>query len=90
MEIEDINKILMVISIVLLLTTGFFGYKYYSIDKEDSDKNKELNDAFSLGYNKSLIDVSQGQMQTGTILLWINDSIQIVSIQTLCIAGAGL
>lgn len=80
MEFEG-NQVMIVIAILLLLVAGFFGYKYYT---DKSDNEAKLNDAFSLGYNKSLIDVAQGQAQTGTIILWVNDTIKVVSLENIC------
>ena len=72
--------ILITIVVVLALVGGYFLYKNYD--------NKRLNEVFSLGYNKSLQDVAQGQTQTGSILTWQNNSIIIVSIQSICNGAA--
>jgi hypothetical protein len=68
--------ILIVFVIILALIGGYFLYKNYD--------NKKLNEAFGIGYNKSLLDVAQGQTQTGSILIWQNNSIQIANIQDIC------
>ncbi len=62
--------------IILAIIGGYFLYKNYD--------NNKLNNVFSLGYNKSLQDVAQGQTQTGSILTWQNNSIQVMSIQDIC------
>jgi predicted negative regulator of RcsB-dependent stress response len=76
---ENTQWIWFAIIIILLGTSVFFGYKYFT-DANDA----KLNDAFSLGYNKSLVDVSQGQAQTGSIILWVNDTIKVIEIKTVC------
>jgi hypothetical protein len=76
---ENTHWILIIVTILLLVAFGYFGYRGL-IDAND----KNLNDAFSLGYNKSLVDVAQGQSQTGTLIFWINNSIKVVSVETLC------
>lgn len=71
-----IIAILITVLIILLIIGGYFLYKNYD--------NKRLNEVYSFGYNRSLQDVAQGQTQTGSILTWQNNSIKIVSIQTIC------
>lgn len=73
--------ILITVVVILALIGGYFLYKNYD--------NKRLNEVFSLGYNKSLQDVAQGQTQTGSILTWQNNSIKIMSIQSICNSMAG-
>jgi hypothetical protein len=68
--------ILITVVIILALVGGYFLYKSYD--------NKRLNEAFSLGYNKSLQDVAQGQTQTGSVLTWQNNTIKIMSIKDIC------
>jgi hypothetical protein len=67
-----------VITVVVLgaLVGGYFLYKNYD--------NARLNTAYGLGYNQSLLDVAQGQTQTGSILTWQNNSIQVISIADVC------
>jgi hypothetical protein len=73
---------LLVVSIAIILILGIGGIVY--ITGENQTHDKELNDAFSLGYNKSLVDVAQGQSQTGTLIFWVNNSIKVISAETLC------
>jgi hypothetical protein len=73
--------ILITVVVILALVGGYFLYKNYD--------NKRLNEVFSLGYNKSLQDVAQGQTQTLSILTWDNNSIQIRSMQDICKQLAG-
>jgi hypothetical protein len=59
-----------------MILGSYFLYKNY--------ENKKLDNAYGLGYNKSLQDVAQAQTQTGNILTWNNNSIQTVNIQDIC------
>lgn len=77
----DFKKTIIAILIILLLIAGLLAYKYYSLN---SNQETELNNAFSLGYNKSLVDVAQGQSQTGTLIFWVNETIKVISVETLC------
>lgn len=67
-----------ILTLVLIgaLIGGYFLYKNYNNDK--------LDEAFMLGVNTSLMEIAQGQTQSGNILTWQNDSIQVVSIQDIC------
>lgn len=71
-----------VITVVIIgaLVGGYFLYKSYD--------NKKLNQAlvtgYGVGYNQSLQDVAQGQTQTGTILVWSDNSIQTRNVQDIC------
>lgn len=78
---KEKNNLFIGILILLLLLSGYFGYKYYSTK---NNQDTELNNAFSLGYNKSLVDVAQGQAQTGTIIVWVNETIKVISIESIC------
>jgi hypothetical protein len=73
-----ILAIIITVVVIGAIIGGYFLYKNYD--------NKRLNEVFSLGYNKSLQDVAQGQTQTGSILIWNaqNSSIMIRSIQDIC------
>jgi hypothetical protein len=81
MDFEDSKPIVIIAIILLLIVGGFFTYKYYTLN---NSQDIELNNAFSLGYNKSLIDVAQGQAQTGTIILWVNETIKVISLENVC------
>ena len=71
---------LIIVLILLALVGGFFLYK----SSNDKKLNQALVTGYGVGYNKSLEDVAQGQTQTGSILVWQNNSVQIVSIQDIC------
>jgi len=71
-----ILTIILTILIIVAIIGGYFLYKNYA--------DKKNGNIFSLGYNQSLVDVAQGQTQTGNILIWQNDSIQVRSIQDIC------
>ena len=75
-----ILAIIITVIIILILVAGYFLYNNYN--------NKRLNQAlvtgYGVGYNQSLQDVAQGQTQTGSILTWQNNSIQIMNIQDIC------
>lgn len=75
-----IITLLVVVLILLALVGGFFLYKNYN----DKKLNQALVTGYGIGYNKSLEDVAQGQTQTGSVLVWKNNSVQIVSIQEIC------
>jgi hypothetical protein len=72
--------ILIVVLVLVAIVGGYFLYKG-SMDKK---VNQALVAGYGIGYNKSLEDVAQGQTQTGSILVWQNNSIQIVNIQDIC------
>jgi hypothetical protein len=67
--------------VIVALIGGYLLYK--------NNETNKLNNAFSLGYNRSLQDVAQGQTQTGSILTWQNNSIQIMTIQDICGIATG-
>jgi hypothetical protein len=71
-----ILAIIITIAVILILVAVYLLYRNY--------ESKSLNEAFGIGYNQSLQDVAQGQTQTGSILTWQNNSIQVVSIQDIC------
>ena len=82
---DRVNKkvilaIIITLVIILAIIGGYFLYKNYD--------NKKLNGAavtgYGIGYNQSFQDVAQGQTQTGSILIWADDSIQVRSIQDIC------
>ena len=72
--------ILSVVLVIVAIVGGYFLYKS-SMDKK---VNQALVAGYGIGYNKSLEDVAQGQTQTGSILVWQNNSIQIVNIADIC------
>ena len=72
--------ILVVVLFLVAIVGGYFLYKSSS----DKKINQALLTGYGIGYNKSLEDVAQGQTQTGSILVWQNNSIQIVNIQDIC------
>jgi len=71
-----ILAIIITVIILLAIVAGYFLYKNF--------ENKRLNQAYSLGYNKSLQDIAQGQTQTGSILIWKDNSVQVVTLQDVC------
>lgn len=77
---KRIWAIVIALLIIAALIGGYFLYKNYN--------NKKLNDTlirgYGLGYNQSLREIAKGQAQTGSIVIWQNNSIQIVSIQDIC------
>jgi flagellar basal body-associated protein FliL len=73
-------SVLIVVLVLVAIAGGYFLYKSSS----DKKVNQALVTGYSIGYNKSLEDVAQGQTQTGSILVWQNNSIQIVNIQDIC------
>jgi hypothetical protein len=72
--------ILIVILVLVAVVGGYFLYN----GTMDKKVNKALVTGYGIGYNKSLEDVAQGQTQTGSILVWQNNSIQIVNIADIC------
>lgn len=68
--------VIITVLVIVLLVGGYLLLKNY--------ENKRLSNAFSYGYNKSLMDVAQGQTQTGSILTWGNNTIQIMGIDEIC------
>jgi hypothetical protein len=83
MERKNKNVIWAILIIAAVIIAVVIGY-FLLMDSN----NKKLNDAlvtgYGLGYNKSLQDVAQGQTQTGTILVWANDSVQVRKVQDIC------
>lgn len=82
---DRINKkviwaIIITVVIIGALIAGYFLYKNYDNNK----LNNALVTGYGMGYNQSLKDIAQGQTQTGNILTWQNNSIQIVTIQKIC------
>jgi hypothetical protein len=71
---------LIIVLVLLALVGGFFLYK----SSNDKKLNQAMVTGYTIGYNKSLEDVAQGQTQSGSILVWQNNSVQIVSIQDIC------
>jgi flagellar basal body-associated protein FliL len=72
--------VLIIVLVLVAIVGGYFLYKS-SVDKK---VNQALVAGYGIGYNKSLQDVAQGQTQTGSILVWQNNSIQIVNVQDIC------
>jgi hypothetical protein len=72
--------ILIVALVLIAIVGGYFLYK----GSTDKKVNQALVTGYGIGYNKSLEDVAQGQTQTGSILVWQNNSIQIVNVQDIC------
>jgi hypothetical protein len=77
---RTIITLLIIVLVILAFVGGYFLYKNYS----DKKVNQALVTGYGVGYNQSLQDVAQGQSQSGTILVWQNNSIQIISIQDIC------
>jgi uncharacterized protein YxeA len=75
-----ILAIVIIAMIILAIIGGYFFYK----NSDTKKSNQAFVTGYSTGYNQSLRDVSQGQSQTGTILVWENNSIQVKSIQDIC------
>jgi flagellar basal body-associated protein FliL len=80
---KKINLILTILIVIVLLAG--LAYGYFVVYKEY--KNELIIEAFSLGYNKSIIDIAQGQTLSGSILVWRNETVQLVSIADLCSIG---
>jgi flagellar basal body-associated protein FliL len=75
---------LIVILFLLAITGGYFLGKNYA----DKNSDKSFATGYGMGYNKSLQDVAQAQAQSGTIIVWQDNSIQILSLQDICNAVA--
>jgi cytochrome bd-type quinol oxidase subunit 1 len=70
--------------IIIALVAGYFLYKSYDTKRLD----QALVTGYGMGYNQSAQDIAQGQTQTGSILVWQNNSIQAMSIQEICTGSA--
>jgi hypothetical protein len=82
MERKNKKMVVIIVIIAIIIIAVIAGYFLFK------DYNKKLNDAlvtgYGLGYNRSLQDVAQGQTQTGTVLVWSNNSVQVRKVQDIC------
>lgn len=85
-KIKRQKRVLVVLIIVITLILLAAMAAGYFLLKSANDKkiNEALSAGYGIGYNKSLQDVAQAQTDTGSILVWQEDSIKIVSIQDVC------
>lgn len=77
------STILVIVIIAMVMLAIIGGYFFYK-NADTKKSNQAFVTGYSTGYNQSLRDVSQGQFQTKTFLIWENNSIQVKSLQDIC------
>ena len=80
---SPIKKVIIVVIValmVLALVGGFFLYKGY----QDKRVEEARMTGYSIGYNASIVNLARGQTQTGEILIWADNSVQVRTIKNIC------